>query len=567
MNRMKKSLFSLLALSVVLAACGAKEEAAPTTPAESEGGTQTAGGTDAAPADPNELEYKSDTSPFTFRQYFYGTWASNYLWKDQYAMKLVTEKTGATIDRFLATGNDNDFLNTMIASNDLPDTLMLDWNHPQVTKLINSGMVYSLDELIDQYAPNFRGLLDEEMVKYHSVNGKLWYLPNFYETKDRLVNGVPITPIRPYFVRSDIYEALGQPAIETEEDLIAFLKDAKAKYPDLSPLGMESFDVSMWGFQGSLSMDSLIYSFSPNHQENRIKDDEKLLTYPMRDPGFIEAFRFVNRLQKEGLFDSQQLIAKQEQYEEKIYGGQYIVSSAFMNNIYTMYNPKIESTIGADKKYVILNPLKVDGQEPRYPAQRLMGWQGFFITKNAKNPDRIIKFLEYAWSDEGQMDLRYGTEGETYDMVDGLPQYKEEVKQLELSDNAAWYNKYGLTASTLMWRAGKLWDDAEKRDFMKNQPEQYAAKEMIAKYNFDGNALGLDNIEPEGSTTEGVINAKIKDLWNKTIPKLVLAKSDAEFDKVYADFIADMDKVGAAKVEKVMYERHIQDLQKKGVIQ
>ncbi|HZG78838.1 MAG TPA: extracellular solute-binding protein [Paenibacillus sp.] len=564
---LKKSLFTLLALSVVLAACGAKEEAAPAAPAEAEGGAQTAEGTGAAPADPNELEYKSDTSPFTFRQYFYGTWASNYLWKDQYAMKLVTEKTGATIDRFLATGNDNDFLNTMIASNDLPDTLMLDWNHPQVTKLINSGMLYSIDELIDQYAPNFRGLLDEEMVKYHSVNGKLWYLPNFYETKDRLVNGVPITPIRPYFVRSDIYAALGSPKIETPDDLIAFLKDAKAKYPDLSPLGMESFDVSMWGFQGSLSMDSLIYSFSPNHQENRIKDDEKVLAYPMRDPGFIEAFRFVNRLQKEGLFDSQQLIAKQEQYEEKIYGGQYIVSSAFMNNIYTMYNPKIESTIGADKKYTILEPIKVGGQEPRYPAQRLMGWQGFFITKNAKQPDRIIKFLEYAWSDEGQMDLRYGKEGETYDMVDGLPQHKPEVKELELSDNAAWYNKYGLTASTLMWRAGQLWDDAEKRDFMKNQPEQYAAKEMIAKYNFDGNALGLDNIEPEGSTSEGVINAKIKDLWNKTIPKLVLAKSDAEFDKVYADFVADMDKVGAAKVEKVMYERHIQDLQKKGVIQ
>jgi putative aldouronate transport system substrate-binding protein len=100
---------------------------------------------------------------------------------------------------------------------------------------------------------------------------------------------------------------------------------------------------------------------------------------------------------------------------------------------------------------------------------------------------------------------------------------------------------------------------------MHNQPEQYAAKEMLAKYNFDGNVLGLDNIEPEGSTSEGVINAKIKDLWNKTIPKLVLAKSEGEFDAIYADFVKDMDKVGAAKVEKVMYERHLLDLEKKGV--
>lgn len=557
----------LLALTTLLAACsGNGDNAGNASQASPSGNASQAPATSSAgTSGSNEPSWKSDTSPFTFKQYFYGTWASNYLWKDQYAMKQVTDKTGVTIDRYLATGNDNDFLNTMIASGDLPDTLMLDWNHQQVTKLIDNGLLYSMNELIDKYAPNLWNMLDKEMVNYHSIDGKLWYLPNFYETKDRMTNGIPITSIRPWFVRSDIYEALGKPTIQTEEDLISFLKAAKAKYPDLNPLGMESFDVAMWGFQGSLSMDYLIYSFSPNHNQNRINDNDKRLNYPMRDPGFIDAFRFLNRLQKEGLFDPELLIAKQEQYEEKIYGAQFISTSAFMNGVYTQYNPKIESTVGADKKYVILDGLKVNGQEPRYPATRLMGWQGFFITKKAKNPERIIKFLEYAWSDEGQLDFRYGKEGETYDMVDGLPQAKPEVKELELKDNNAWYSKYGFTASTLLWRAGALWDEAEKRDFMKNQPEQYEAKKMLAKYNYDNNVLGLDNIEPDGSSPEGVINAKIKDLWNKTIPKLVLAKSDAEFDEIYNDFMKDMDKVGAKKVETVMYEKHLVDLQKKGI--
>jgi len=43
-----------------------------------------------------------------------------------------------------------------------------------------------------------------------------------------------------------------------------------------------------------------------------------------------------------------------------------------------------------------------------------------------------------------------------------------------------------------------------------------------------------------------------------------LTKSDSEFDSIYESFIKDIDKVGAAKTEKVMYERHIQDLVKKG---
>lgn len=553
-----------LAVSVsVLAACSSTPKS--TTEDKKPDTTAPAAQNANAASDPNALSWKKDTSPFTFTQFFYGNWASNYLWKDQYAMKLITEKTGVKIDRKLATGSDDDYLNTMIASGDLPDTIMLDWNNPNVTKLINNGLVYSMDELIDKYAPEFRKMLDPEMVKYHSVNGKLWYLPNFFETKDRLTSGTPITPIRPWFFRKDIYAAIGSPKLETTDDLLNALKQAKAKFPDVSPVGVEFFDVQKNGFPGSLSMNYLISSFSPRLLEERVKDDKQIVEYPMRNKGFIDAFRFMNTLSRNGLFDPQLLIYKQEQYQEKLYGAQYAVASQFMDGLYTTYNPKIESTVGKDKTYTVIDGLKANGQTPRYPASRLMGWQGFFITKKAKDPGRILRFAEYAWSDEGQLDFLYGKQGETYDMVDGLPKYKPEVQDLMLKDNNAWYAKYGFTASTLLWRAGKLWDDASTRDFKASKPDEYAAGKLLEKYNFDNYALGMENLEPEGSTPEGVINVKVKDLWNKTIPKLILAKSDSEFDSIYADFIAQMDKVGAEKAEKIMYQRHLQDLSKKGL--
>ena len=221
---------------------------------------------------------------------------------------------------------------------------------------------------------------------------------------------------------------------------------------------------------------------------------KQIVEYPMRNKGFIDAFRFMNTLNKNGLFDPQLIIYKQEQYEEKLYGAQYAVASQFMDGLYTQYNPKIESTIGKDKTYTVLDGLKANGQEPRYPASRLMGWQGFFITKKAKDPGRILRFAEYSWSDEGQMDLRYGKQGETYDMVDGLPKYKPEVQELMLKDNNAWYAKYGFTASTLLWRAGKLWDDASTRDFKESKPDEFAAGKLLEKYNFDSYSLGMDNL-------------------------------------------------------------------------
>lgn len=514
----------------------------------------------------NDLEWKSDTSPFTFSQYFYGTWATMYLPKDTYAMKLMTQKTGVTIDRSLATGNDDDYLNTMIAADDLPDTIMLDYNNPIVTKLIKSGMVYSISDLINKYTPKFNSLLDKEMVQFHSVDGKLWYLPNFYTTKAGVKDAQPSVSARPWFVRADIYKAIGSPKLDTPESYIAAMKKAKQKYPNIYPVGLELFDVNAAGFQGSRSMQWLINSYAPTLDKDSINTKNKTVEYPMRNAGFINAFRFLNTLYQNNLLDPQLLIYKQAQYEEKLYGANYFMPSQFMNDMYAKFNPKIKSTLGANKTYICLDPLKVNGKNPQYPAARSMGWQGFFITKTAKDPERIIKWAEYAWSDEGQMDFYYGKLGETYDMVNGLPQLKPEIIALKNKDSAAFDAKYGFQDSTLMWRSGTLWDKANTLSFKINQPEQYAAVTKLEKYNVDTYDLATSNIEPDGSSPEGVINAKIKDLWNKTIPKLVLAKTNAEFDKNYKNFLTQMDNDGAQQVEKAKYVKHLEEAKKKNII-
>ena len=134
------------------------------------------------------------------------------------------------------------------------------------------------------------------------------------------------------------------------------------------------------------------------------------------------------------------------------------------------------------------------------------------------------------------MDAYYGKLGETYDMVGGLPQLKPEITALQLKDSASFDKKYGFQSSTLMWRSGSLWDKADTRAFTKNQPAQYQAIYKVKRYNVDTYDLATSNIEPDGFSPEGVINAKIKDLWNLTIPKLVLSKTTTEFDKNYKDY-------------------------------
>jgi len=544
-----------------------RQEEPPAPAAADSRGTAPVGSSsyEAGPAANGGLSWRQDTTPFTFTQYFYGNWASNYIWGEQYAMKRITEKTGVRIDRRLATGSDEDYLNMMISTGELPDSIMLDWNSPAVAKLIDGGLVYSMDELIDAYAPELWEMLDPEMIKYHSVDGKLWYLPNMYEQEDRLTDGKPIISIRPWFLRRDIYEELGSPRIETIEELRDLLSAIKLNNYAQYPLAVDFFDVAKNGFGGSLSMDYLIYSFSPYLIEERIRDDKQEVLYPMRNAGFIEAFRYMNTLYRDGVLDPKFLITKQAQYEEGMYRAEYGVASQFLNGMYTQFNPIIEDALGKENTYVVLDGLRAGDRTPRYPASRLLGWQGFFITKKAAKPERIIRFAEYAWSDEGQLDFLYGKQGETYDMVNGLPQYAPSVRELMNDNYIAWQQQYGFGASTLLWRSSPLLYKADLREMILSRPEEYNASMKLSRFNFDDYAFGMGNLEPEGSSPEGVINANIKDMWNKAIPHLIMAATDEEFDQLHKTFVEQMDAAGAVQVEREMYRRHLIDLEKKGI--
>lgn len=51
------------------------------------------------------------------------------------------------------------------------------------------------------------------------------------------------------------------------------------------------------------------------------------------------------------------------------------------------------------------------------------GLSGMAITSNCKNVELAVKFLDYGYSEEGNMLYNFGTEGVSYEMQDGKPVY------------------------------------------------------------------------------------------------------------------------------------------------
>ena len=112
-----------------------------------------------------------------------------------------------------------------------------------------------------------------------------------------------------------------------------------------------------------------------------------------------------------------------------------------------------------DSYYIAVDgPSNAKKDAPLIFPGSLDGWMSCFISKNCKNPDRAIAFLTYLSSEEGQMDMFLGVEGETYDVTDGKPALKQEFIDMMTTDFDGFSNQYGLCDTYWMLRNSVIVD-------------------------------------------------------------------------------------------------------------
>lgn len=506
--------------------------------------------------------WKKDTSPFEFDLYFFGAWGDGYPWRGALVEQYITEDTGVKPNIIIPTGNEKEYLNVMIASNDLPDAMVLEWYAPETKRLIESGNIHAVNDLAKQYAPDLIDMIPQDVFTYHNhTDGKLYYLPSFMPSKEEYEEGLEKHGARSLFIQKGIYESLGKPSVDTPEKLLQLLKDIKVKFPDVKPFSIEApLDVNQWGLTGNLTMIYFAGIFAPETyaRDQYLENDQIKLI--IENENFIEAVRFLNKIYKEGLISVDTLMMKHETWGETVDSAQWGVTGRFPIDIWKSHNLKIKQlTNDEGKTYIPLEFQKYNGKEPQFAGGRGAGWVASMVTKNAKDPGRIIRYFQYSWSDEGQIANLFGREGETFDWVNGMPQYKTEIlKEIETNPDAL-KNKYGFEQRLLMWRS--KWGGLQKVAMAPSSYTDYL--KSISQYGVDVWEFGLDNLDPDPASNEGVIYAKIKNIWNRYLAQMVLAETDAEFDSIYAAAMKEIGEAGLEQLKKVMTENHLKDRAKK----
>ncbi|ANE48705.1 ABC transporter substrate-binding protein [Paenibacillus swuensis] len=508
---------------------------------------------DAANAEPG---WKEDTSPITLDWYVNFSWASKD-WGKTVVTKYITKKTGVNLKMIIPAGNEIEKLNTMIASGKLPDLLTISWSEDVVKQLIDSGMVLPLNELAKEYDPYFFKVTDPaKLAWYTQEDGNVYGLPNYsVSPMDYKKYGDTYTSNQTFIVRKDMYEALGKPDMRTPEGFLGALKAAKEKYPKVNgqpliPLGLTEFhDKGSYSMMNGDKLDSLLQNFLaiPMAKDGKVYDRTT-------DPEFIKWMKVFRQANEEGLLSKEVFIDKRQQMDEKFTQGRYF-ASLYQANDMAGQNEEIYRN-DKNRVYIAVDgPANAEMTPPTLYGPGISGWTLTLISKNVKNKERAIKFLSYLVSEEGQRDFYLGEKGVTYDTIDGkdqiLPKLLEEKKKSE----EAYFTKYGLEGASWLGDSNILqqWQPPSK-DPVK-QPRDWTKGKLV-----DFSAFELTM--PGGMTPEGVKANKISLLWGDTLPKLMLAKTEADFDKLWDTFIKKRDSLGFKEVEEYRQKRYEENLKK-----
>ncbi len=459
----------------------------------------------------------------SFKWYINYAWF-NTPWGQNLVSRTITEETGIDIEFVTPLGNESEKLDVLLASDTLPDMITLGWWEPQVDEMIKRDKVYALNELANQYDVYFWQVADSQIMAWNTKeDGNVYYYPNSSYVPEDFEERDDIGSNQTFLVRKDIYEAIGSPDMSTREGFADAVRKAAKMFPEVDGEALIPIGAHVFNDAGCVSFDRYLQNFLavPYEKNGKIYDR-------YTDAEYLSWLRMFRQLGSEGYLSRDIFIDQRTQMEEKIAKGRYFCMlfqrtdmEAQQKELYTNHPERIYIAIDG--------PRNSRGDDPVLPGSGINGWTVTLITKNCDRPDRAIELMSYLMSEHGQKIIYLGVEGVTYDMVDGMPVVKEEVQKL-LDTNRMEYDRlYG--ADNAYWM---LQDNTMQLNWKKAVSGPVGDLE-IWTYPY---THYLGQYEVNYSKNEVAANAdiQIKKLWSEILPKLLLAESDEEFDKLIQEF-------------------------------
>lgn len=501
--------------------------------------------------------YVLGEQPLEFSFYGHYDWYTMPNWGEDLSSKWIKDNKKVNVLPVSSGGNAKQKLSTMIVSGELPDVIWME-RGADVEQLRAAGALVPFDDYLDKY-PNLKEWAGEETLDMlRSSDGKLYQFPNWYTTQPNGNSG--------YLVNKKIYNELGTPPLETTDDLYAYLKLVKEKYPDVVP-----FEVG----QGAEGIDVLSSAFAENRPyvysalSMMAIPSGNEMTSVFKDDAFRSSLVYANQLYRDKLISQDAFTQNLEQVEQKIITGDIAVYAASSPTEYGAIGNSLLKEQDPEAGYIMVWPIHKAGLDKNkiFPgAYNQLGWNVSVITTAAKDPEAVFAFLDWFTGPEGQRIIMWGPEGKYWDGTDeeGAPLFTEAFT----TDSKGRDELMNATVN-LQWNGNTVYVDKSKMKFESTLPEDKKSwetkwqSEITWKTQFD--TTEFVNLAPAGDSQEGIISQSVGEIYEKARAQAVLnAKNEAEVLAILDKAEADAQQVGYSELLKYKTEKWQENRSKLG---
>lgn len=533
----KLLLIMMLALVLVVSACSNNSKNTPDPTPQ----TSTPPASEAPSAEPDQ----DSALPIVKEPLKLSSWVltdgnfrgENY--NEKASFQKMQELTNIEMDWIHGSGADGvEAFNLLMAGGQLPDMVVYNAMMTEGPKYGQLGAFVDLSKYIDEYAPNFKKILDEHPDVRRLIttaDGQIFHFPQLNLDEYLLVQLFPQ-------VRQDWLEKLGIPEPVTTDDWYNMLKAFKEQDPNGNDKADEIPFVSV-------NLQIMLRTFGPAFGADwEFFVDNGKVKFGPYEPEYKEALQYLNKLYSEGLIDPNYLVDTEFKFlTEKVttdragawvgWSGSYMTSFTDLMKDHPTFD--ITGTV----------PPKGPNGDQRFAYH---GWPvgnvGIAISAKSDHIIEAVKWLDFQYSEEGIMLNNFGVEGVSYDMVDGFPKYKDIV----------FNNPNGLssTESLLSYTiGGGMWATVTDKRYQ----EQYDIEKAVDGKNKVSSLINYDVSLPPFTFTAAQndiivpLLADIRTFRDEYANQFVMG--GRTFDK-YDEFTAQLKKMNIERVLEVYQEAY-----------
>lgn len=286
-------------------------------------------------------------------------------------------------------------LNTMIASGDMPDVVVVSAkNRALLQEFVEAGMVQPIDSYIDKL-PDYQNFVTKGVLDYwaNRDDGQLYMLPGFVVDPNSKNYKDLMGDPQAFGIRDDMFELTGwTEAPKTFDEFYQFLLDAKNAaaasddplYDNFVPLAIYWRLFHIWAINFGASPTQWLVD----------EENQQLIPLYLQD-GWRKAAVFFAKLYREGLLEQEQLTMDFSDMVEKAKQGSYGVFSAYI----APFNDNIKGAFansGYDFYYTA-------ARFPRETADSYTGWYHLgslggslaIFSKKIADMDKVMEYTNW----------------------------------------------------------------------------------------------------------------------------------------------------------------------------